>query len=160
MIAQGFGFTRDFLKEWNNTAYCRLKKITCGFKEQARARHPGEKCGLASLLRLVAVLATLLITAPAGADEGGKTYLIEVEGAIGPVIQELARRPRSFDAGNHQNHPGRPGTGCHLGFATGIARRQRGHLYPVRQPRGGDGSGSQGKKSRSATAKPIWNARF
>jgi len=47
MIAQGFGFTRDFLKEWNNSAYCRLKKIPCGFKEQARARHPGEKCGLA-----------------------------------------------------------------------------------------------------------------
>ena len=46
MIAQGFGFTRDFLKERNNSAYCRLKKIPCGFKEQARARHPGEKCGL------------------------------------------------------------------------------------------------------------------
>jgi len=51
MIAQGFGFTRDFLKERNNSAYCRLKKIPCGFKEQARARHPGEKCGLG--LRLV-----------------------------------------------------------------------------------------------------------
>ncbi len=46
IIAQGFGFTRDFLKERNNSAYCRLKKIPCGFKEQARARHPGEKCGL------------------------------------------------------------------------------------------------------------------
>jgi hypothetical protein len=53
MIAQGFGFTRDFtpkghrgLKERNNSAYCRLKKIPCEFKEQARARHPGEKCGL------------------------------------------------------------------------------------------------------------------
>jgi hypothetical protein len=46
MIAQGFGFTRDFLKERNNSAYCRLKKIPCGFKEQARVRHPGEKCGL------------------------------------------------------------------------------------------------------------------
>ena len=46
MIAPGFGFTRDFLKERNNSAYCRLKKITCGFKEQARIRHPGEKCGL------------------------------------------------------------------------------------------------------------------
>jgi hypothetical protein len=45
IIAQGFGFTRDFLEEWNNSAYCRLKKIPCGFKEQARARHPGEKCG-------------------------------------------------------------------------------------------------------------------
>jgi len=51
MIAQGFGFTRDFLKERNNSAYFRLKKIPCGFKEQARARHPGEICGLA-LLRL------------------------------------------------------------------------------------------------------------
>jgi hypothetical protein len=47
IIAQGFGFTRDFLKKWNNSAYCRLKKIPCGFKEQARTRHPGEKCGLA-----------------------------------------------------------------------------------------------------------------
>jgi hypothetical protein len=47
MIAQGFGFTRDFLKERNNSAYFRLKKIPCEFKEQARARHPGEKCGLA-----------------------------------------------------------------------------------------------------------------
>jgi hypothetical protein len=46
-IAQGFGFTRDFLKERNNSAYCRLKKIPFGFKEQARARYPGEKCGLA-----------------------------------------------------------------------------------------------------------------
>jgi hypothetical protein len=46
IIAQGFGFTRDFLKERNNSAYCRLKKIPCGFKEQARDRHPGEKYGL------------------------------------------------------------------------------------------------------------------
>jgi hypothetical protein len=46
IIAQDFGFTRDFLKERNNSAYCRLKKIPCGFKEQARACHPGEKCGL------------------------------------------------------------------------------------------------------------------
>ncbi len=35
MIAQGFGFTRDFLKERNNSAYCRLKKIPREFKEQA-----------------------------------------------------------------------------------------------------------------------------
>ena len=28
------------------SAYCRLKKIPCGFKEQASARHPGEKFGL------------------------------------------------------------------------------------------------------------------
>jgi hypothetical protein len=46
MIAQGFGSTRDFLKERNNRAYFRLKKIPCEYKEQARARHPGEKCGL------------------------------------------------------------------------------------------------------------------
>ncbi len=46
MIAQGFGFTMDFLKERNNNAYFRLKKIPCGFKQQARARHTGEKCGL------------------------------------------------------------------------------------------------------------------
>ena len=47
IIAQGFGFTRDFLKERNNSAYCRLKKIPCEFKQQARAGHPGENCGLA-----------------------------------------------------------------------------------------------------------------
>ena len=46
IIAQGFGFTRDYLKERNNSAYFRLKKIPCGFKVQARARHPGEICGL------------------------------------------------------------------------------------------------------------------
>ena len=46
MIAQDFESTRDFLKERNNHAYFRLKKIPCGFKEQARARYPGEKCGL------------------------------------------------------------------------------------------------------------------
>ncbi len=50
MIAQGFESTRDFLKERNNSAYFRLKKIPCGFKEQARARHTGEKCGLVTLL--------------------------------------------------------------------------------------------------------------
>jgi len=47
---------------------------------------------LSSLSRLAAVLAALLITASAAADEGGKAYLIEVEGAIGPVIQELVTR--------------------------------------------------------------------
>ena len=46
MIAQDFGFTRDFLKERNTSVYSRLKKIPCEFKEQARARHPGEICGL------------------------------------------------------------------------------------------------------------------
>ncbi len=50
MIVQGFGFTRDFLKERNNSAYFRLKKIPCEFKEQARVRHPGEICGLAIFL--------------------------------------------------------------------------------------------------------------
>jgi hypothetical protein len=53
IIAQGFGFTRDFtlkghrgLKERNNPAYFRLKKIPCGIKEQASARQPGEIWGL------------------------------------------------------------------------------------------------------------------
>ena len=46
MIAQSFGFTRDFVKEWNNNVYFRLNKIPCGFKEQARARQSGEKSGL------------------------------------------------------------------------------------------------------------------
>ncbi len=49
MIAQGFGVTRNFLKERNNSAYFRLKKTPCGFKQQARARHTGEKCGLARM---------------------------------------------------------------------------------------------------------------
>jgi hypothetical protein len=48
MIAQGFGFTGDFLMERNNSAYFRLKKTPCEFKEQARTRHPGEKCELAT----------------------------------------------------------------------------------------------------------------
>ena len=51
MIAQGFGFARDFLKERNNSAYFRLKKMPCEFKEQARPRHPGEICGLAQQFR-------------------------------------------------------------------------------------------------------------
>ncbi len=46
MIAPGFGFTRDFVKEWNNSVYFRLNKIPCGFKEQARARQSSEKSGL------------------------------------------------------------------------------------------------------------------
>ncbi len=47
---------------------------------------------LSLLLRLIPVLAALSITAPAGAEEGGKAYLIEVEGVIGPVNQELITR--------------------------------------------------------------------
>ena len=46
----------------------------------------------ASLFRLIPVLTALSIIAPASAAEGGKAYLIEVEGAIGPVIQELITR--------------------------------------------------------------------
>jgi len=48
VIAQGFGFTRDFPKEWNNSAYFRLRKISCGFKELARAHQSGEKYWLSS----------------------------------------------------------------------------------------------------------------
>ncbi len=55
MIAQGFGFTGNFLKERNNNAYFRLKKIPCGFKQQARVRHTGEKCGLEHYRAAVAV---------------------------------------------------------------------------------------------------------
>jgi hypothetical protein len=50
MIAQGFGFTRDFLTKRNTRLYFRGKKIPCGFKDQARARHPGEKWGLEPLM--------------------------------------------------------------------------------------------------------------
>ena len=46
MIAQIIGFTRHLLKEWNNSVYFRLKKRSCGFKDQARARQSGEKWGL------------------------------------------------------------------------------------------------------------------
>src|SRR3970040_822856 len=37
MIANRFGFTRNFLRERNTRLYCRLKKIACGFKDRARA---------------------------------------------------------------------------------------------------------------------------
>jgi len=80
MIAQGFGFTRDFLKERNNSAYCRLKKITCGFKEQARARHPGEKCGLARV----------------DPDPGCALDLIPVRLAKTPKTVQSARRHRYY----------------------------------------------------------------
>ena len=46
MIAQGFGFTRDFLQSEIRTVIPLLQQIPCESKEQARARHPGEKCGL------------------------------------------------------------------------------------------------------------------
>ncbi len=46
MIAQKFGFIRHFTKERNNSVYFRLSKMPYGFKDQARARQPGEKCGL------------------------------------------------------------------------------------------------------------------
>lgn len=45
MIAQRFGVTRNFLKEWHSQLYARLKKITCGFKDQVRARHLMEHLG-------------------------------------------------------------------------------------------------------------------
>jgi hypothetical protein len=38
MIAQRFGYTKDFTKERNTGLYCRLRKILCGFKDQVRAR--------------------------------------------------------------------------------------------------------------------------
>ena len=56
MIAQQFGFTKDFAKKWNNCVYFRLSKILCKFKDQARARPSGEKCGLASSIRSCAVI--------------------------------------------------------------------------------------------------------
>jgi len=49
IIAQGFGFTRDFPKEWNNSVYFRLRKISRGFRELARAHQSGEKYGLKKL---------------------------------------------------------------------------------------------------------------
>ncbi len=46
VIAQGFGFTGDFLDEGKNSVYCQVQKIACRFKELARIRHSCEKCGL------------------------------------------------------------------------------------------------------------------
>ena len=43
--------TGDFLNEWNNSVYCRVHKIFCRFKEQARSCHTCEKCGLKSSTR-------------------------------------------------------------------------------------------------------------
>ncbi len=37
MIAKRFGFTRNFLRERNTGLYCRLKEISCGCKDRARA---------------------------------------------------------------------------------------------------------------------------
>ena len=45
MIAQEFGFTEDFEKEWNNSVYSRLNKILREFKDQTWARPSGEKWG-------------------------------------------------------------------------------------------------------------------
>ena len=45
MIAQEFGFTEDFAKEWKNSLYSRLNKILREFKDQGRARQSGEECG-------------------------------------------------------------------------------------------------------------------
>jgi len=86
MIAQGFGFTRDFLKEWNNGAYFRLKKIPCEFKEQARARHPGEKCGLVEDKRYVEN--GKIITA-GGISAGIDMSLYVVEQLLGKEILAL-----------------------------------------------------------------------
>ena len=46
MIAQDLGSTEGFEKERNTGLYSRLSKSLCGAKGQARARHPGEWCGL------------------------------------------------------------------------------------------------------------------
>ena len=79
IIAQGFGCTRDFLKERNNSAYCRLKKIPCGCKQQARARHPGEKCGLAVCCGLLLICTSL----PGGASPGFASR------DLNPILQSI-----------------------------------------------------------------------
>ncbi len=45
VIAQGFGFTGNYLDEWNNSVYCQVQIIPCRFKEQARIRYSCEKWG-------------------------------------------------------------------------------------------------------------------
>ena len=49
MIAQRFEFIRDFPKAWNNSVYFQLRKMSCGFKDQARFCPSGEKCGLGAV---------------------------------------------------------------------------------------------------------------
>ena len=44
-VPDGF-VTKDYAKEWNNRVYFRLSKMLCGFKDQVRARPPGETGGL------------------------------------------------------------------------------------------------------------------
>lgn len=39
MIARRFGFTRHILQERHGSPTVRLKQISCGFKDRARARH-------------------------------------------------------------------------------------------------------------------------
>jgi len=56
---------------------------------------------LATLSCLVAILAVLPTSAPAADDTGGKAYLIEVEGVIGPVVQELVTRGIREAEDNH-----------------------------------------------------------
>jgi hypothetical protein len=46
MIAQRFGFTKNFAQSEIHTVIPLLSKIFCGFKDQAKARPSGEKCGL------------------------------------------------------------------------------------------------------------------
>ncbi len=45
IIAQGFVFTGGFLEEWDNSLYCRIQKIKCRFKEQAKFRHSVRNAG-------------------------------------------------------------------------------------------------------------------
>ena len=48
MIAQLFGYHKEFYEEAEYRPYFRLSTIPCGIKEQARARQSGEICGLAA----------------------------------------------------------------------------------------------------------------
>ena len=45
MIAQIIGFTRHFLKEWNNRVYFRLKKKSCEFKDPCLFKDSGRARG-------------------------------------------------------------------------------------------------------------------
>ena len=93
IIAQGFGFTRDYLKERNNSAYCRLKKIPCEFKEQARARHPGEKCGLVISDNLIACKISFNLTRmPLAEDMVTSRYRISAYDTHSVSINEVEYR--------------------------------------------------------------------
>ena len=69
MIAQRFEFTRHFPKAWNNIAYFQLRKMSCGFKDQARFCSSGDKCGLAARSGILSEMTDHVLCIPADLGE-------------------------------------------------------------------------------------------